>query len=61
MARPPVALTPRQEIMIVRQTCGPDFRRLCGSVPLGGGRGIACLRANAASLSPGCQSALMGR
>jgi hypothetical protein len=61
MARPPVALTPRQEIMIVRQTCGPDFRRLCGTVPLGGGRGIACLRANAASLSPGCQSALMGR
>ncbi|WP_246702605.1 hypothetical protein [Starkeya sp. ORNL1] len=61
MARPPVALTPRQEIMIVRQTCGPDFRRLCSTVPLGGGRGIACLRANAASLSPGCQSALMGR
>ena len=61
MARPPVALTPRQEIMIVRQTCGPDFRRLCGSVPLGGGRAIACLRANAASLSPGCQSSLMGR
>jgi hypothetical protein len=27
---------------------------------LGGGRVAQCLRANAASLSPGCQSALMG-
>lgn len=61
VAAPPVALTPRQEIRIVRESCGPDFRRLCGTVPLGGGRAIACLRANAASLSPPCQGALMGR
>jgi hypothetical protein len=50
--------TPRQEIAIVRQECGPDFRALCRSVALGGGRAIACLRKNMARLSPGCQKVL---
>jgi hypothetical protein len=50
--------TPRQELMIVRRNCGPDFRTLCRAVPLGGGRGIACLRENEARLSPGCQRVL---
>jgi hypothetical protein len=52
------AMTPRQEAMFIRQSCGRDFRRLCGNVPLGGGNGVACLRANAASLSNGCRGAL---
>ncbi|TXR49834.1 hypothetical protein FVA77_07405 [Phyllobacterium endophyticum] len=52
------AFTPREEIAIVRQSCGPDFRRLCSSVALGGGRAIACLRNNLASLSPTCQKVL---
>lgn len=60
-APPPArALSPRQEIALVRTACGSDFRAYCGNVRLGGGRAVACLRANAASLSSGCQSALLG-
>ena len=50
--------TPRQEMAIVRQSCGPDFRRLCSSVALGGGRAIACLKNNFSNLSPTCQKVL---
>jgi len=61
IAPPPVrALTPRQEIALVRNSCARDFRAYCGDVALGGGRAVACLRANGPSLSPGCQSALLG-
>jgi len=56
--QPAPSFTPRQEMMIVRQSCGPDFRRLCSSVALGGGRAIACLRNNLANLSPTCQKVL---
>ncbi|HEY2540517.1 MAG TPA: hypothetical protein VGI28_13655 [Stellaceae bacterium] len=51
-------MTMRQELMILRQSCGADFRALCSGVPLGGGRAVACLRANATSLSPQCGQAL---
>jgi cysteine rich repeat protein len=54
----PRAISPRQEIFLVRSACREDFRRSCGDVPPGGGRIIGCLRANEASLSPRCQSAL---
>src|SRR5271156_7055868 len=46
------AMSPRQELRILRWSCGPDIRALCGGVPLGGGRVAACLRANGPSLSP---------
>jgi len=39
--------------------CGAEFRSLCGGVAPGGGRVIACLRANTAALSPRCQGALV--
>jgi hypothetical protein len=54
------AISPRREIMLVRSSCGGDFRAYCSNVQLGGGRAVECLRANAASLSPTCQSALLG-
>ncbi|MDB5564428.1 MAG: hypothetical protein JWP84_994 [Tardiphaga sp.] len=54
------AISPRREIMLVRSACGGDFRTYCSNVPLGGGRAVECLRANAASLSPTCQSAMLG-
>jgi hypothetical protein len=57
---PPPALTPRQELRLVRFACSTDYRTYCGNVPVGGGRVAQCLRTNAASLSPNCQSALMG-
>ena len=58
-AAPPGAdLAPRQEAALIRQSCRRDFRTHCRGVPIGGGNVIACLKANAASLSPRCQSAL---
>jgi hypothetical protein len=54
----PPPMSPRQQLMVVRQYCGSDYRALCSGVPLGGGRAIACLRANASALSPGCRNAL---
>jgi hypothetical protein len=55
-AAPP--MSPREQIMVLRQYCAGDYRALCQGVPLGGGRAIGCLRANAASLSPQCGQAL---
>jgi hypothetical protein len=58
---PPVPrMSPLEEIRFVRLSCGADFRALCGHVRLGGGNAVACLRANAASLSPTCRNALAG-
>ncbi|BCP51812.1 hypothetical protein K32_04290 [Kaistia sp. 32K] len=54
----PGALTPRQELALVRQSCAKDFRSHCRGVPIGGGNVVACLKENAASLSPRCQKAL---
>jgi hypothetical protein len=56
--QPAHALSPRQEAMELRTKCGGDFQKLCSGVQPGGGRAVACLRAHAADLSPGCQSAL---
>lgn len=52
------SFTPREEMAIAREACGPDFRAFCKSVALGGGRGIACLRENMSRLSAGCQKVL---
>jgi hypothetical protein len=57
-AMPPVHLTLRQEVMLVRQSCGPDFRAYCSSVPLGGGNAVACLHRHRAQLSGNCKEAL---
>jgi hypothetical protein len=51
-------MTMREELALLRQSCAGDFHALCSGVPLGGGRAIACLRANAQSLSPRCGEAL---
>jgi Cysteine rich repeat len=55
-AAPP--MSPRQEAMLLRQSCGLDFRRYCSGVPFGGGRVLACLEGNADRLSPRCSSVL---
>ena len=46
------------EAFYVMRICSPDRRRLCGDVPPGGGRIIACLAENAPNLSPDCAAAL---
>jgi hypothetical protein len=53
------AASPREEAGLVRESCGMDYRTYCRGVRPGGGRGIACLKDNGQSLSPGCQQALM--
>jgi hypothetical protein len=54
MGRPP-----RAQLAMLRQACALDYRANCAGVPLGGGQVIACLSANQARLSPGCQRALI--
>jgi hypothetical protein len=53
---PPLPL--RVELEILR-VCGADQRVLCGGVPPGGGRVIACLAQNAPSLSPPCRAVMV--
>jgi hypothetical protein len=48
----------REELMLTREVCGPEFRSYCASVQLGGGRAMQCLEANAAYLSARCKGAL---
>jgi hypothetical protein len=55
---PMPSFSPREELFVIRETCGGDFRRFCRAVPLGGGRGIACLRENLPRLSAGCHKVL---
>jgi hypothetical protein len=45
----------REEVMIARESCGPEYRQYCPMVRPGGGRAIACLAANDASLNPTCK------
>ena len=49
----------RDELVLTREACGQDYRTYCQRVQPGGGRAITCLEANAASLAPACQQALM--
>jgi hypothetical protein len=51
-------LRPREEIFVLRSTCGGDVRSLCGGVQPGGGRIVQCLATKAASLSPACKEVL---
>ena len=55
---PQPAMTKREEIALMRRSCGGDFRAYCRGVPLGGGGAISCLAENQSRLSPACQSAL---
>jgi hypothetical protein len=57
-AEVPLAMSPRQKAALMRRSCGADFHAYCQGVPLGGGRGLACLAANQSRLSPSCSSAL---
>jgi hypothetical protein len=38
--------------------CSADVEKLCAGIPRGGGRIAACLKANAAQVSPGCKAEL---
>jgi hypothetical protein len=55
----PMAMSPREEAALMRNACGPDFRRYCRYVPFGGGRAVGCLIDHQAALSRNCRGALM--
>lgn len=57
-AEPTVHLTLRQEIFLVREACGPEFRAYCGGIQLGGGNAVNCLRAHSNKLSGACKGAI---
>jgi hypothetical protein len=59
MAATRPAAAPRAELAVLRQACGRDYQANCAGVRPGGGQAIACLAANQARLSPGCQRALV--
>jgi hypothetical protein len=42
----------------LRRECGSDFEKFCQGTGLGGGRGVACLKAHASELSASCKTAL---
>lgn len=52
------AISPRDEMRLMRDVCGRDYRTYCQGVKPGGGHALTCLEANAASLSPGCRQGL---
>ncbi len=57
-AEPSVHLTLRQEIFLVREACGPEFRAYCSGIQLGGGNAVNCLRAHSSKLSGACKGAI---
>ena len=52
-------MSQRQEMRLLRASCGSDYRQFCSGVQPGGGRALACLHAYGPQLSPRCRSALL--
>lgn len=46
------------EAVMIRRFCANDYRVLCKSTQIGGGRAIKCLADNGPALSPGCKAAM---
>ena len=46
------------EISAIRSSCQGDYRAHCAEAPTGGSEALACLRKNAAKLSPACLEAV---
>jgi hypothetical protein len=60
-AAPPLVLRPmrpREVLFVLRSACGADAHTLCAGVDPGGGRILACLIEQSASLSPDCRGVL---
>jgi hypothetical protein len=53
-----VVLKPGQEIAVMREACGADYRTHCAGVRIIGGGALSCLVSHSASLSGACKSAL---
>lgn len=53
------ALPPTAAQIALYQACRGDIKRLCGSVPAGGGAIATCLQANQSKISQGCVDAFL--
>lgn len=53
-----VVLQPGQELLLMRQACGGDYRKFCGGVRIIGGGALSCLVSHAPALSPSCKGML---
>lgn len=47
-----------QQKIALKQACGPDIRRLCGSVTPGGGKIISCMQEHRKEVSQSCTRTL---
>jgi Cysteine rich repeat len=45
----------------IRRSCRLDYKALCPGVPSGGAEALECIQQHAASVSPGCHRALVGK
>ncbi len=57
-APPPVETPTAKQLSAIKFTCRRDFKRHCRGVTQGGPEAIACLRRNAATLTPACKTSL---
>jgi hypothetical protein len=59
-ANPPVVivLKPGEEIALMREACGADYRAHCDGVRIIGGGALSCLVSHASSLSQSCKTVL---
>jgi Cysteine rich repeat len=53
-----IVLKPGQEIALMREACGADYRAHCDGVRIIGGGALSCLVSHASSLSPSCKTVL---
>ena len=53
-----VVLQPGQELLLMREACGGDYRKFCAGVRIIGGGALSCLVSHAPALSPSCKGML---
>jgi hypothetical protein len=53
-----IVLKPGQEVALMRQACGADYRDHCSGVRVRGGAALRCLVSHASSLSASCKGEL---
>jgi hypothetical protein len=53
-----IVIQPGQEIALMREACGSDYRAHCAGVRIIGGGALQCLVSHASSLSQSCKSEL---
>lgn len=53
-----VVLQPGQELLLMREACGGDYRKFCAGTRIIGGGALSCLVSHAAALSSSCKGML---